>query len=106
MFLEKKKKILDGSKHMFATLCADGEEKYVLPKCHPETNRPRENHVSVCAKRDAKPHTVLCSYTIAQTLEAVRNYAVVIKTGSSRKSQKYLSRTNTYYFDNITYYRS
>jgi len=48
----------------------------------------RETHVSVRAKRDAKPHNASCSYTRAWTLEAVRNYTV-IETDPSQKLQTF-----------------
>lgn len=73
-----------------ATVGADGEEKYALPKRRPKGGPQRGNHVSVRAKRDAKPHSTSYSYAIAPTLEAVRNYAAVIKTGPSYSSRKYL----------------
>lgn len=47
----------------------------------------RESHVSVRAKRDAKPHDASRSYTIGS--KAVRNYAAVIEIGPKppQKSQ-------------------
>lgn len=62
----------------------------------------RESHVSVRAKRDAKPHDASRSYTIGS--KAVRNYAAVIEIGPNHKSHKYskyFTLQHSYYFNNI-----
>lgn len=89
-----KDKISNDSKHVFGYGLCRWRRK-ICPKRHPGTNALKERIMFLSAQKETRNRTVRHAVTLAQTLGAVRNYAVVIKTGpccTSHKYLKYLSR--------------
>lgn len=47
-----------------ATVCADGEEKYALPKCRPGTKALRERIMFLSAQKETQNRTVRRAVTL------------------------------------------
>lgn len=88
---------------MCSAVCADGKEKYTLPKGPFPGMKSLERVMFLLAQKGTRNRTSR-SHTIAWTSEAVRNYAAVTETGipaAKVKYSKYSTLQCSYYFNNI-----